>query len=87
MVLAIIVWVTMIPIFEHNAGRFGWGFFPLLITIFILPLFSLGLFFDGAINVAKASGRHENRTARRVAASVSIGVFVYTLAGWVLILR
>lgn len=41
-----IVWCLLLPSFDHNAAHYGWGFLPLMLSIFLVPALLVGLLVD-----------------------------------------
>jgi hypothetical protein len=44
--LAASTWLVLLPVFGANSEHFGWGFFPLIASIVVVPLVTLALLAD-----------------------------------------
>jgi hypothetical protein len=44
--LAALTWLVLLPVFGTNSEHFGWGFFPLIASIVVVPLVTLALLAD-----------------------------------------
>ena len=49
-----LVWLLLFPVFGANAAHFGWGFFPLIASGFVVPVLAIVLFADLYVTVTAA---------------------------------
>jgi len=56
------VFLLLQPVFADNAPHFGWGFFPMVASIYMLPLFAAGLFADTCVTTIDCFRRPETST-------------------------
>lgn len=65
-------WLLMLPTFGANASHFGWGFFPMLASIFVIPVAALVLLGDGILAVDDALRQSEAGKKRFLKPALSL---------------
>lgn len=72
------VWIALVPVFNQQASHFGWGFFPMLASIFVVPVILFGLAGDLMVRAIDAATLEDESGLARL---YSVGVPLLLLAG------
>jgi hypothetical protein len=75
------LWIALQPVFAEESAHFGWGFFPMLASIVVVPVLLGALIVDVVIRVVDATAASTESTSRRaVAIAIPSVVFVSSCA-------
>lgn len=77
-----LLWMITLLGFEENASHFGWGFFPLLASIVVVPVILVALFADVIMRIVDACTLRSYTLVSRIVALVIPAVLLIGSGIW-----
>lgn len=73
---AILAWLILLPVFQENSTHFGWGFMPIMLSILLLPGFSIYLSYVIIVNIIECIAQEHNSKIKLFMITSSIPLFL-----------